>query len=318
MERRRCRVFSLKPTAGGTTMDRDWSEEPRYLSYRPPGSAQADQTAEDDGQRGVHPDSGATHASVSCASRRPAECALAPARLLWRGAGISSGARHARERRIKQVQSRKIISRLATALLLAAMAACAGPSRTNIDGYVADTHRLDPEQRVAELERELAEVVPDPVRSWAFSGRLFSWSPASASPQFTHATTHWTDMREASSFRRGGVIEATVQFDMRPGVPVYRVILEPIDFPASAMDRWQGYLMLDTGLNRNEASDEQLFAPLNGATRTDDGQLVTLWVFCGHCVADGPPEGDAAQFIRLKDYARTYGARKASSGWPEP
>jgi hypothetical protein len=201
--------------------------------------------------------------------------------------------------------------------MLAAAVSCAGSKRYNIDGWVSKTERSGFEDRIATLKADLADAVPDANRSWAFSGRLFSWNPTSSTPQFSYGSRPWWEMNDASRLKRGGVIETTVQFDMRPGVPVYRVILEPIDFPASAMASWQGFLVLDTGLNRDDDSDEQLFAPLDAAERTADGRLVTQWVYCGHCVADGPIDGDGAQLIRLRQYAETYGARDPSPEWLE-
>ncbi|MEE4302028.1 MAG: hypothetical protein V2J24_21500 [Pseudomonadales bacterium] len=213
--------------------------------------------------------------------------------------------------------TRRCAKFVAIALMLAGITACGGSKRYNIDTWVSKTENSSFEQRIARLSADLAEAVPDADRSWAFSGRLFSWNPTSAAPRFTYGNRPWWEMNERSRLKRGGVIEATVQFDMRPGVPVYRVILEPIDFPASAMASWQGFLVLDTGLNTDDESDEQLFAPLDTAVRTDDGRLITDWVYCGHCVADGPVEGDGAQLIRLRQYASSYGTRDPSPQWLE-
>ncbi|MGB0499451.1 MAG: hypothetical protein ACPGID_14015, partial [Rubricella sp.] len=206
-------------------------------------------------------------------------------------------------------------ARLSAGLAVFAIVACGGPDRITVSYHIDRTEGMSWPELGERAERELAEIIPDPDQSWAFSRGVWSANPASSSPMF-HGDRSNADLRSIESLRRGGVMNVTVQFDMRPGVPVYRVILDPIDFSASLMDNWSGYVVLDTGLNRTEGSDEQIFAPLAGAERTSDGKLVTQWVYCGSCLADGPTEGDGAQLIRLRDYARSYGGQAASGMWP--
>lgn len=207
------------------------------------------------------------------------------------------------------------IGRLTVSLTILASAACGGPDRLTPNTYIRSVQTLTSAQRAAQAEREIAAVIPNPDQRYAFSNGVWSSMLGSSSPVF-HGDQRSLDLRPVDSLRQGGTMNVTVQFNMRPGVPIYRVILDPLDFDPAAMDNWREYVVLDTGLNRDEGTDEQITAPLAGAERTPDGRLITQWVYCGSCLADGPPEGDDAQLLRLRRYAQQYGSYQASSSWP--